>query len=53
MIFICILAVLFALIYVDFTIWYCVSMDNLWSEKKRKFRGILSCVWDFLVEKIE
>lgn len=36
------------LVYLDFAIWYCAEMHNIWNEKKRKFRGVLWRFWDFL-----
>lgn len=44
------LIIIFAimLVYVDFAIWYCAEMHNMWSDKKRKFRGILFKLWDWL-----
>lgn len=39
---------LIMLIYLDFSIWYSAEMHNIWSEKKRKFRGVLWRFWDFI-----
>lgn len=41
------------LIYADNGIWYCAEMHNLYSEEKRKHRGILSKFWDWLARKGE
>lgn len=39
---------LIVLVYLDFSIWYSAEIHNIWSEKKRKFRGILWQFWDFI-----
>jgi len=36
------------LVYLDFAFWYSAQMHNLYSEKKRKFRGLLWRLWDRL-----
>lgn len=43
------LAMLFiALVYLDFAVWYCAEMHNIWNENKRKYRGILFRFWDWV-----
>ncbi len=41
------------LIHLDNVIWYCAEMHNLYSEKKRKYRGVLSKFWDWFARKGE
>jgi hypothetical protein len=36
------------LAYLDYSFWYSAEMHNIWSEKKKKFRGILWRFWDFI-----
>ena len=39
---------LIMLVYLDFSIWYSAEMHNIWSEKKREFKGVLWRFWDFI-----
>ena len=36
------------LVYLDFSIWYSAEMNNLWNDKKWKFRGVLFKFWDWI-----
>ena len=49
---ICLLIILATgLVYLDFAIWYSAEMHNLYSDKKRKFRGLLWKLWDWMRTK--
>ena len=45
------IVLLILLVYLDFAIWYSAEMYNIWSKKKRKFRGILWFFWDAIYKE--
>lgn len=47
------IVLLILLAYIDFVIWYSAEMHNIWSKKKRKFRGILWFFWDAICKEGE
>jgi len=44
---------LIMLVFLDFAIWYSAEIHNIWSKKKRKFRGALWRFWDFIGKEDE
>lgn len=42
-----------ALVYLDYALWYSTEMHNLYSDNKRKFRGVLCRFWDWIDRKLE